>query len=292
MVHWIYIFKCEDDVYYVGETTRLYRRFWEHRDGRGGVNTHSYSPQTLVAIYPVHKLYKFLLHIDNIQNNNFNTGYDLYFDRGGIIENFNDNEDDEFDHLQIENFITEKMMIDCKDKWKNIRGGKYTRFDAKYPFPKNKYTNELPNCNCGFPCDVKKNENENYLYFRCAKKNMWDEITDKINIDVDIEPCKFFMKFTKDNTYLTKYENRKIQIKDLIKKSGWLKNCLGGQYEYCIGGCGKSYDETNCIRYSRRVINLCFDCFLDKTIWTKLQEKYSDFPDFGKGKCLLELGNL
>ena len=37
-MYWIYILKCEDDVYYVGQTSRLYRRFWEHQDGRGGLN--------------------------------------------------------------------------------------------------------------------------------------------------------------------------------------------------------------------------------------------------------------
>ena len=34
----------------------------------------------------------FISHIDNIQHRNFNTGYELFFDRGGIIENFNNNE--------------------------------------------------------------------------------------------------------------------------------------------------------------------------------------------------------
>lgn len=288
MVHWIYILKCEDDIYYVGETTRLYRRFWEHQDGCGGINTQTYPPETLVAIYQVHRLYKFLRHINNIQNNNFNTGYELFFERGGIIENFNvEDEDDVFDHRWTENFIAEKLMIDRKDKWKNIRGGNYIRFNVNYTFPINKYANEIPNCNCGFPCDVRKNEDEGYLYFRCAKKNMWDEMIDDIDLDVDNEPCKFFMKFTKDKTYLTEYENRKIKIKELLKQSGWLRNL--GFYEHCIGGCGKLYNETNCIRYDGRAINLCFDCFLDKTTWTKLKEEH---PDFEKGKCLIDLGNL
>ena len=39
---WVYIFKCEDDHYYVGETSRLYRRFWEHNEGTGGLNTSVY----------------------------------------------------------------------------------------------------------------------------------------------------------------------------------------------------------------------------------------------------------
>ena len=33
-MRWVYILRCEDD--YVGETTRLYRRFWEHQSVNGG----------------------------------------------------------------------------------------------------------------------------------------------------------------------------------------------------------------------------------------------------------------
>ena len=36
---WVYILQCENDYYYIGETSRLYRRFWEHQDGMGGLNT-------------------------------------------------------------------------------------------------------------------------------------------------------------------------------------------------------------------------------------------------------------
>ena len=39
-MRWIYILKCrdgiDDSIYYVGQTKRLYRRFWEHVGGRGG----------------------------------------------------------------------------------------------------------------------------------------------------------------------------------------------------------------------------------------------------------------
>jgi predicted GIY-YIG superfamily endonuclease len=288
MVHWIYILKCENDVYYVGETTRLYRRFWEHQDGCGGLNTQTYPPEKLVAIYQVHRLYKFINHIKNIQNNNFNTGYDIFFDRGGIYENFNlEGEYEYFDYRWTENFIVEKLMIDRKEKWKNIRGGNYTRFNVNYCFPTNEYVKEIPNCHCGLPCDIRKNEDENYLYFRCSKKNMWDEMIDYIDIEVEYEPCNFFMKFSKDFTYNVDYENRKLKIKELLKKSGWLRNL--GFYDFCVGGCGKSYNDSYCIRYSGRAINLCFDCFLNDNIRTKLKDEH---PDFEKGKCLIDLGKL
>lgn len=171
MVHWIYILKCENDIYYVGETKRLYRRFWEHQSGRGGKNTQEYKPETIIAIYPIHKLYNFIIHNTNVNTKNYNTGYNIFFNRGGVFEYFNEyNKEDEYDHLMMENYIIEKLMIDNKDKWKNYKGGKYTKNDVNYKFPINNNLYELPNCYCGYPCDIKKNDNEDYLYFRCSKK--------------------------------------------------------------------------------------------------------------------------
>ena len=65
-MNWVYILKCEDDYYYVGETTRLYRRFWEHSSGRGGVNTSSFSPECIGAIYKVNTLGKFFEYNSNV----------------------------------------------------------------------------------------------------------------------------------------------------------------------------------------------------------------------------------
>ena len=59
-MYWIYILRCEDDIYYVGQTSRLYRRFWEHQDGKGGVNTSIYIPEEIVAIYKVSNILKFI----------------------------------------------------------------------------------------------------------------------------------------------------------------------------------------------------------------------------------------
>ena len=60
-MQWIYILKCENDSYYIGQTSRLYRRFWEHEDGRGGVNTSINRLIEIVAIYKASDIGKFLL---------------------------------------------------------------------------------------------------------------------------------------------------------------------------------------------------------------------------------------
>jgi predicted GIY-YIG superfamily endonuclease len=65
-MHWIYILKCEDDHYYVGETTKLYKRFWQHFTGIGGVNTYTYKPAEVVAIYKLNTITKFLDYNKNV----------------------------------------------------------------------------------------------------------------------------------------------------------------------------------------------------------------------------------
>jgi len=277
-MHWIYILKCQNDYYYVGETKRLYRRFWEHNEGKGGLNTSIYIPESIVAIYKVSILGKFLEYNNRVINNICN----IYFNRNNkLLEEFNnlDEEyDDEYDHLFIENNITECLMLNNKGNWKKIRGGKYTRFDVEYSLPINEYIKNLPLCHCGLPCDINKNEQHNYLYFRCAKKNMWSDIKEKF--DIQNEPCQYFMKYTKDIEYKIYYDKKKKIIRDLVNKSYWLQNLVGGKFKrsICVGGCGKEYDKDNTIRYSRRAINLCFDCFINKN--DELSKKYN--------KCLID----
>jgi len=275
-MYWIYILKCQNDYYYVGETKRLYRRFWEHNKGSGGLNTSIYIPEGIVAIYKVSILGKFLEYNNRVMNNMNN----IYFNRNNkLLEEFNnldEEDDDEYEHLFIENNITECLMLNNKGNWKKIRGGKYTRFDVEYALPINEYIKNLPLCHCGLPCDIKKNEEHNYLYFRCTKKNMWSDM--KEEFDIQDEPCKYFMKYTKDIEYKIYYDKKKKIIRDLVNKSYWLQNLVGGQYEFCVGGCGKEYDQDNTIRYSRRAINLCFDCFINKN--DELSKKYN--------KCLID----
>ena len=281
-MRWVYILKCSDDYYYVGETKRLYRRFWEHQAGIGGINTSIHIPEGIVAIYRVSILGKFFRYNNIVMNKICN----IYFNRSNtLLEEFNyQYEDDEYDNLFVENNITECLMLNNKDNWKKIRGGKYTRLDIEYTFPINEDIKNLPLCNCGLPCDIKKNDEHNYLYFRCAKKNMWSVM--KEEFDIQDEPCKYFMKYTKDIEYKIYYEQKKKKIRDLVNKSYWLKQLVGGFYEFCVGGCGKQYDENNTIRYSRKAINLCFDCFTNKN--DELSKKYN-INNTLKGKCLISL---
>jgi hypothetical protein len=116
---------------------------------------------------------------------------------------------------------------------------------------------------------------------------MWDDFKDAF--DIEDEPCNYFMKYIKDANYKIEYEKKKVDIKLLITKSYWLKQLVGGMYEYCVGGCGKTYDENNTIRFRGRAINLCFECFVDKN--EELLQKYH-IKNITKGKCFIEIDNL
>ena len=76
-MRWVYILKCSDDYYYVGETKRLYRRFWEHQEGIGGINTTTYIPEGIVSIYKVSTLGKFFEYNNMVMNKNCNIYYTM-----------------------------------------------------------------------------------------------------------------------------------------------------------------------------------------------------------------------
>jgi hypothetical protein len=178
-------------------------------------------------------------------------------------------------------------MTHKKDGWKKIRGGKYTRFDIEYKFPNNNYIKDLPLCKCGLPCDIRKNEDKNYLYFRCAKKNMWDKLRDEFSTE---DPCNFFMEYTKDKPLKIQENNnfgeRKKKFKELYKKSFWLKNVEINDKNYpnlCIGGCNRTSESIK-LTYLNEKRNLCFDCFIQKN--EELKNKYKNR---NIGKCLIKI---
>lgn len=194
-MHWIYILRCED-YFYVGVTSDL-KKFFDNKyqEKKNILNPSTYSLEEIVAIYKVNAICKFLdynEYVSKIKDGVSNDNYKEF-----KLRDFNNGNDEyNYDHraanLLAENNIADCLMIHKKEIWNKIRGGKYARFDIEYKYPDNNYIKDLPLCNCELPCDVKKNEDKNYLYFRCAKKNIREEI----NI-VD-ESCNFFMEYTKD----------------------------------------------------------------------------------------------
>ena len=295
-MRWVYILRCEDDYYYVGETKRLYRRFWEHQGGIGGSNTSNYIPEEIVAIYKVNVISNFIEY-NNYVNDFLNKKTDSYKKTIALkrLKYWDTNCDEtkwygEGDNLIAENNIAECLMIHKKNEWEKIRGGKYTRFDINYKYPNNECIKDLPLCECGLPCDIRKNEEKNYLFFRCAKKNIWDSL--KEDFEIDDKPCRFYMEYTKDSQFRLelkqKDEDRSKKIKELFKKSFWLKNVeKNNGIDYDDNGClecGESRLTNLLTRYDEK-IRLCFDCFIENN--EELEKKYNQINPVGK--CLIKL---
>lgn len=256
-MYWIYILKCKGGFAYIGETKRLYRRFWEHMDENGGVNTLTYTPKYIAAIYPMHKLGKYFEYMELLLSNNNST----FIKEENMRKNFNWNEDDDdenYNSRRIENNIAECLMINNPKKWEKVRGGKYIRFDCQYKFPDNKFAKYLPLCKCGLPCDVHTNDNSNNLFYRCPKKNFYEDFIEEHEVDKH-EPCDFFKKI--DNT---KYLEMAKKFKYQISNSHWLDNIPEFPREFCSGECGKQLYDDSMIVYRGNTINLCHDCFINK----------------------------
>lgn len=276
-MRWVYILKCEDNHFYVGETKRLYTRFWEHINGNGSLNTSIYKPENIVAIYKVNVISNFIKY-----NNITIDDHVVYKNSALNIIKYWDKSDEQDEHFIAENYITECLMTHRSNEWTKIRGGKYTRFDIDYNFPLNEYLKDLPLCNCGLPCDIKKNETKEFLFFRCAKKNMWDNL--KRRFSVNNEACSFYKEYTKDQNFRLQLnkehkENKESFIKLLKKSSYWLKNVeIYDDKEGCID----CWETDNLLRMYDKKIRLCTNCF--KYNHDELSQKYGLV-----GKCLINI---
>lgn len=212
-MHWVYIFECEDNRLYVGETTRLFRRCWEHNRGDGGVNTRVFKPERLAAIYKVQTLGKFQSYDYNVDEAVHNR---TKYNKWKLIK-FEDDEEDIHDYKAAENNIAECLMMSF-GVTKNIRGGKYTRIDNHYELPNNDLFKRLPFCDCGYPCDVKKCKDKDVLYFRCPRKNFWDGLRE--SFECCDEPCKFYQEYNHDSSLRNKstWTSKKHLIRNLFEK--------------------------------------------------------------------------
>ena len=254
--HWIYILKGScGQKYYVGETTRLYRRFWEH--DKGDCSNTCGKGFRVVAIYKKDNMGTFFDYNEKIINNkNLQSTFILGVNNPKYLLN-NWNKIGGFNHREIKNNIVECMMLGDYHHWKDIRGGKYTKFNCNYKFPENEYVKELPLCHCGLPCDVRKKEENDYIFFRCSKKNFWPGIREKF--EIDDEPCKFFKKYTKDETYKSN-----ISIDE-----SWLENVPS--HKVLSGGDNKRF-SAYCIAY---------DAMNEKKYREEYGEDYEDWRKHG-----------
>jgi hypothetical protein len=95
------------------------------------------------------------------------------------------------------------------------------------------------------------------------------------------------MEYTKDKPLKLEEQNRIINLKELFKKSYWLRNVEVNDETYphqCIGGCVRTSKRIK-LTYFDEKRNLYFDCFLDKN--EELVKKYNQYIPLSK--CLIQL---
>ncbi len=179
MVHWVYVLKSSTTgAIYVGETTRLYRRWNEHTTGRGGATTSCDEYDTLIGLYDAGKNWSFLTYGPEMMNNKYNYRLAYYWDSG---------ECDKQQACQVENHITERYRVETKPFWL-VKGGKYCRDNRLYDMTS--VVRDRPLCKCGYPCEVKLKSDQTKLYFTCPVPS-WTEF-EGVHVP---EPCKFWEEF-------------------------------------------------------------------------------------------------
>ena len=255
MVHWIYVLECEDDYIYIGETTRLFRRFNEHLYRNGSVNTSIHEPVRLIGLYKLGDNYSFYKYRNEIRNGEYNR---FALDDGG-------GEANEVNNLLIENHFTELCMYLRKEdnnfifadgQWNKVKGGKYTKQIYSNPVSAMNIEDifDRPSCKCGMPCEVKLNKDKSKIFYVCALKNTWEDM--EIDISVNL-PCDYF-KLYNDDIYIKKqYDIIQEKLKEY-----WVKNLPKSAYkinpESCISCNKENYLPIWCYSATRRVCQPCF----------------------------------
>ncbi len=289
MVHWVYVLECEDDYIYIGETTRLFRRFTEHINGRGGSNTHKNRPEKLIGLYKVSDNYSFMKYRKSIKEAKYNKF---------IIDNWGN----DGDNLLIENHITQRFFYERRDneiygdglEWYKVRGGKYTKENLDSIVASYKWASEKegrmckasnpignipvddiidrPLCNCGYPSEVKLSKDRIKIYFICSLKNVWNEFYSYLEID---EPCDFWQLYTEDAILKAEYEISKKRSNEL-----WVKNIPITKTKIFPEPCISCNTTEYVALFNNGPRRLCQSCIVRK--YTELKEKYKHTP------CLIE----
>lgn len=180
-MHWVYVLKSsKTNSIYVGETTRLFRRWNEHQTGRGGVNTSNIDYDTLIGLYCVSGNNSFMKYYDDMMNNIYDYKC-FYF--------WNSNEDKQ-SACELENLITERFASIINHSEIFVKGGKYCRQGYNF-FSKSK--EDRPLCHCGFPCEVKLKNDNTKIYFVCPVPDWCDNyngfiVPNKCNYWKEFEP--------------------------------------------------------------------------------------------------------
>jgi predicted GIY-YIG superfamily endonuclease len=205
-MHWVYVLKSSSSGnIYIGETTRLFRRWNEHWTSRGGKITSRDNYDTIIGLYSVGANHSFLTHRENIIK-----GFGTF-----KCEKFWGIEENKQIALQIENHIAERFLVDRGITKQDVMGGKYLSeticenfcFSSKH----NEYIRDRPTCYCCYPCEVKLSRNKEKIFFCCPIPDWVDDAPDKCNYYQEFEP------YRKTREAYINASNNRIRAIDVFK---------------------------------------------------------------------------
>ena len=187
-MHWVYVLQSsESKCIYIGETMRLYRRWWEHRDGKCKTTSDD-NYDTIIGLY-------------NVGNNDLFMSYreDMLKNYSGAwkCKRFWGLDCDKDKALNLERHITERYIVDRGvEKCYTIYGSFYLN-DEKcenfYFSERSKdYTRDRPLCYCSYPCEIKMKNDQTKLYFTCPVPDWIEgfETNNRCNFYQEFEPYR------------------------------------------------------------------------------------------------------
>ena len=208
MVHWVYVLQSsETDAIYVGETTRLFRRWNEHIRGRGGITTSSDNYDTLIGLYNASHNINFLDYFKDAED------YQIHDWR---LEQYWDDDVDRSLALEVENHITERYSHEGK----RVKGGKYCRKGCIIPTTNIRI--DRPLCKCGYLSEVKMKNDKTKIYFVCPIAD-WTNKFDGIKTP---SPCDFWKEYEQYRTLKEQHEQKRRQEYAIQKRKEILAACI------------------------------------------------------------------
>ena len=250
-MHWVYVLLSDDGDIYVGETTRLFRRWNEHQTGRGGANTSMGEYNTVIGLYSVanNKAFRGYLADSNIYR----------------CEKYWKEEGDKYDALDLENHITERYLADRGITRFDIKGGKYTTESRCENFcfgvGVGTYVKDRPLCKCKYPCEVKLKNDGTKIYFVCPVPEWVEGFTTP-------EKCNFWEE------YKPFRENKENQAAMILKQcEHWVARLPEYEGDPCIKCNAMAYKPI----WSRDInYGICEKCF--HSHYGELKEEYKLKP--------------
>ena len=198
---WIYVLKCENNMYYVGLTQHLYKRLAKHRSGEACKNTRENKPVEIVGLYKGGVNFKFNKYLTEYYASEIPDKNRLF----EILDNFEyESEIIQADIESVENYITEHMQMSVG--YQNVRGGRYLKGEESMVEDKTIHT-ARPKCLCGIPCEIQRRVQGKKVKFMCVcpLRNVWDGMRTEFKGIPIGNKCNFYREYLDDIEFRVEY---------------------------------------------------------------------------------------